>query len=300
MDLNREAMLVSLRISAWSGRLYDREASDHVAAHHDASTNVGRYNKRLLPKAALAALNATMSEARTLHYSNSLPWDDKGPRLLTVANYEHYAQVMDGLRERLVRQRARFIEDYDGYVEQARLDLGKLFRIEDYPSEDQLRDRFSIRYRITPVPDADHFIARLASDDTDRVKRDIERHIEEQLHGAVSDLYRRLAEAVERVSERLTEDDNGKPLVFRDTMISNIRDLVDLVPRLNIFGDQRLARLCDQVKDRIAGVEPDSLRPSRTFDPVVRDRVKRDADALMEQFAGYFPAQPVEPVREVA
>ncbi len=300
MDLTRDAMLVSLRISAWSGRLYDREASDHVAAQHDASTSAGRYNKRLLPKAALAALNATMSEARTLHYSNSLPWDHKGSRLLTVANYERYTEVMDGLRERLVRQRARFIEDYNHYVEQARLDLGKLFRIEEYPSKEDLRDRFSIRYRITPVPDVDHFIARLASDDTERVKRDIEIHIEEQLHDAVGDLYRRLAEAVERVSERLNEDGDGKPLVFRDTMVSNIRDLVDVVPRLNIFGDQRLARLCEEVKDRIAGVEPDSLRPSRTFDPAARARVKRDADALLEQFAGYFPAPPAEAAREVA
>ncbi len=300
MDLSRDAMLVGLRISAWSGRLYDREASDHVAAHHDASVSAGRYNKRLLPKAALAPLNAVMSESRTQHYAQSLPWDDKGSRLLTIENYEHYTQVMDGLRERLIRQRARFIEDYNDYVEQARIDLGKLFRIEDYPSKDQLRDRFSIRYRITPVPDADHFIARLASDDTERVKRDIELHIEEQLHDAVGDLYRRLAEAVERVSERLNEDRDGKPLVFRDTMISNIRNLVDVVPRLNIFGDQRLARLCEQVKDRIAGVEPDSLRPSGAFDPVVRARVKRDADELMEQFAGYFSPPPAEPAREVA
>ena len=299
MDLNRDAMLAGLRITAWSGRLYDREASDHVAVHHDASASAGRYNKRLLPKAAFAALTATMSEARTRHYANSLPWDDKGARLLTVANYEHYTELMDALRERVVRQRARFIEDYDDYVGQARLDLGKLFRIEDYPSKEALQDKFSIRYRITPVPDADHFIAKLASDDTDRVKRDIERHIEEQLHDAVGDLYRRLAEAVDRVSERLQEDENGKPLVFRDTMISNIRDLVDVVPRLNIFGDDRLARLCEQVKDRIAGVEPDSLRPSKTFDPVARAHVKRDADALMEQFAGYF-SPPSEPAREVA
>ena len=220
-----------------------------------------------------------MSEARTRHYANSLHWDGKRSRLLTVANYEHYTELMDGLRERLVRQRARFIKDYDDYVDQARLD--------------------SIRYRITPVPDADHFIAKLASDDTDRAKRDIERHIEEQLHDAVGDLYRRMAEAVERVSERLQEDENSKPLVFRDTMISNIRDLVDVVPRLNIFGDQRLAHLCEQVKDRIASVEPDSLRPSRTFDPVARAQVKRDADALMEQFAGYF-SPPSEPAREVA
>ena len=102
MDLNKDAMLVSLRISAWSGRLYDREASDHVAAHHDASSSVGRYNKRLLPKAALAALNATMSEARPQHAAQSLPCDDKGSRLLTVANYEHYTGIMDALRGRLV------------------------------------------------------------------------------------------------------------------------------------------------------------------------------------------------------
>ena len=160
------------RSARWSKRsvIYDREASDHVA-----SASAGRYNKRLLPKAAFAALTATMSEARTKHYKNSLPWDEKGARLLTVANYEHYTGLMDGFRERVVRQRARFIEDYDDYLDQARLDLGKLFSIEDYPSKEALQGKFSIRSRITLVPDADHFIVKLDSDDTDRVKRDIER-----------------------------------------------------------------------------------------------------------------------------
>ena len=88
----------------------------------------------------------------------------------------------------MVRERARFIEDYEDNIDQARLDLGKLFRIEDYPSKEALQDRFGIRYRITPVPDADHFMAKLASDDTDRVKRDIEHQVEERLHDAVGDL----------------------------------------------------------------------------------------------------------------
>ena len=224
MNLTHDAMLVSLRITAWSGRLYDRQASNHVAAHHDAAASAGRYNKRLLPKAAFAALTATVSEARAQHYANSLPWDDQGSRLLTVANYEAYTELMDGLRERMVRERARFIEDYDDNIDRARLDLGKLFRIGDYPSKEALQGKFGIRYRIVPVPDADHFMAKLASDDTERVKRGIEREIEERLHDAVGDLYRRLGEAVERVSERLTEDGEGKPLVFRDTMISNVRD----------------------------------------------------------------------------
>ena len=299
MNLTDDAMLVNLRITAWSGRLYDRHASHHVAVHHDAAASAGRYNKRVLPKAAFAALTATMSEARTKHYAKPLPWDDQGARLLSVANYDRYTELMNGLRERVVRQRARFIEDYDDYVDQARLDLGKLFRIEDYPSKEALQGKFSIRDRIAAVQDAENFMAKLATDDIERLKRDIECDVEERLHDAAGDLYRRLGEAVERVSERLQEDENGKPLVFRDTMISNVRDLVDVVPRLNIFGDDELARLCAQVKDRIASVEPDALRPSKTFDPAARAQVKRDADALAEKFAGYF-APPPEPVRKAA
>ncbi|MDE0488594.1 MAG: hypothetical protein OXI07_05305, partial [Gammaproteobacteria bacterium] len=273
MDLNTDAMLVSLRIAAWSGRLYDRDASAHVAAHHEAATSAGRYNKRLLPKEAFAALTATVSRARTAHYEQTLPWDDKGARLLTVANYERYTELMDGLCEKMIRERARFVEDYQDNIDRARLELGRLFRIQDYPSSAALKDKFAIRYRIAPVPDADHFIARLAGDDTERVKRDIERQVGERLNGAVGDLYRRLGESVERVADRLREDGDGKPLVFRNTMIENIRDLVDVVPRLNIFGDDELARLCERVKDRIASVEPDALRPSRTFDPGARRRV---------------------------
>ena len=140
MNLTHDAMLVSLRISAWSGRLYDRKASNHVAVHHEASASAGRYNKCLLPKAAFAALTATMSKARSSHYEQTLPWDDQGSRLLTVANYEHYMELLDGLRERMVRERARFIEDYEDSIDQARLDLGKLFRIKDYPSKEALQD----------------------------------------------------------------------------------------------------------------------------------------------------------------
>ena len=64
-----------------------------------------------------------------------------------------------------------------------------------------------------------------------------------------------------------------------------------------------LAQLCEQVKEKIAGVEPDALRPSRSFDPLARARVKRDADALAERFAGYFaPAAEVsaEPARALS
>ena len=92
----------------------------------------------------------------------------------------------------------------------------------------------------------------------------------------------------------IANNGEGKPLVFRDTMISNVRDLVDVVPRLNIFGDDRLAQLCQEVKDRIAHADPATLRPSPQYNPNIRHQVKRDADALKEKFAGYFGAPAVD------
>ena len=291
MNLTHNAMLVSLRIHGWSARRYDRKASQYVAVHHDASASAGRYNKRLLPKAALAALNATLNDARKTHYHHTLPWDDLGARLLPVANYERYTRALDELIERIVTERSRFLADYDNQVERARLDLGRLFRPDDYPSREQLMGRFAARYRIVPVPDSGHFLADLGAGENRKVRRDIERHVQERLNGALGDLYRRLGEAVGHVCERLTEDEKGKPKVFRDSLIENLRELVDIVPRLNLFGDRHLETLCQDVQDRIACVEPDVLRPSAKFDPAVRRRVKRDAEDLTAHFAGYFGAK---------
>ena len=199
---------------------------------------------------------------------------------------------MDGLRERVVRQRARFIEDYDDYIDQARLDLGKLFRIEDYPSKEDLQGKFAIRYRITPVPDADHFIAQLASDDTERVKRDIESHIEEQLHGAVGDLYRRFGEAVERVSERLQGGRRRQA-----AGVPGHHDLEHPRPGRRGAASQHLRRRdpgaalrAGEGEDRERRARRAASRP-RPSTPWPAAQVKRDADDLAEKFAGYFGAR---------
>ena len=295
MNLSNDAMLVTLRIQGWSARCYDRKASQFVAVRHDADASAGRYNKRLLPKVALASLNATLNEARKTHYHHTLPWDDVGARLLPVANYERYTGTLDRLIERMRTERSRFIADYDNQVRRARLDLGRLFSEDDYPSREELLGRFSARYRIVPVPDSGHFLAELANGESDRVRRDIQKDVTQRLSGALADLYRRLGEAVGHVCERLTEDENGKPKVFRDSLIENLRELVDIVPRLNVFRDEQLNTLCLEVQNRIASVEPNVLRPSAEFDPAVRRRVKRDAQDLAAHFAGYFGTQRAEP-----
>ena len=46
-----------------------------------------------------------------------------------------------------------------------RANLGRLFDPDDYPPKEALAQKFRIRYQVTPVENARHFLARLAADD---------------------------------------------------------------------------------------------------------------------------------------
>jgi hypothetical protein len=72
-------------------------------------------------------------------------------------------------------------------------------------------------------------------------------------------LYERLSDALGRVVERL--DDGDK--VFRNTLITNLRDLCVQIPKLNVMGDETILRLVGKA-EKIANLEPDQIRADET------------------------------------
>jgi hypothetical protein len=61
------------------------------------------------------------------------------------------------------------------------------------------------------------------------------------------------------VVERL--DDGDK--VFRNTLITNLRELCVQIPKLNVMGDETILRLVGQA-EKIANLEPDQIRADDT------------------------------------
>lgn len=45
MELQQKALLVTLSLSAWDGRRFDKAVTAEVAAIHQTSVDAGRYNK---------------------------------------------------------------------------------------------------------------------------------------------------------------------------------------------------------------------------------------------------------------
>jgi hypothetical protein len=285
-SLSSRAMLCSLSISMWSARKHDPDASEEIAVRHGAQTDSGRYHKVLLPKQALAEIQKVVSEARQEHYFMTLPWDDNGYRVLPAAAYMDHVERMRTLSNRFSIAVDALARQFLTLIDQAKLRLGGLFRESDYPIPDELRAKFSFDTKVLPLPDAGDFRVALGDEERDRVKRQITAAVEASLQVGTRELWFRLYEAVQHMADRLSAykvTEEGVEHPFRDTVVTNLVRLVDILPKLNITNDPELERLAEQVRTSLL-VDPKELRKSES----VRAETAKAAAAIAQHMAGYM------------
>ena len=285
-SLSSRAMLCTLSISTWSARKHDREASEEIATRHGAQADAGRYHKVLLPTEAFAEINKIVGDARREHYFMTLPWDDNGYRVLPAAAYLEHTQKMRELSDRFTPAVEALALQFGQLVKEASVRLGGLFRPEDYPAPDELRSKFSFETRVMPLPDAGDFRVTLGEEEKGRIKRQITAAVEASLQVASRDLWQRLYEAVSHMAERLSAykvSEEGVEHPFRDSVVTNLVRLVDVLPKLNVTGDVELERLTDQVRAALL-VDPKDLRTSES----VRTETAKSAAGIAQHMAAYM------------
>jgi hypothetical protein len=270
----------------WSARKHDPEASEEIARRHGAQPDAGRYHKVLLPKAALAEIQKIVSEARQEHYFMTLPWDDNGYRVLPAAAYMDHTEKMRDLSNQFTPAVEALAYQFGQLVEEAKVRLGGLFRPEDYPSANELCCKFSFETKVMPLPDAGDFRVTLGDEEKERIKRQITAAVEASLQVASRELWQRLYEAVSHLAERLQAykvTDEGVEHPFRDSVVTNLVKLVDVLPKLNVTGDPELERLAAQVRASLL-VDPQELRESE----LVRSETAKNATAIAQRMAAYM------------
>jgi len=286
MSLKEKAMLVRLGISQWTGRKYDRSVSEKVAADYGTTTDAGRYNKVLIANEAIKTVQQVANEARIYHYQNTLPWNDNGDRILPAMNFDHYSEKMREQRAKYEQTVREFISAYPDLVREAQARLNGMFNETDYPSPDEIKLKFNFAVDINPVPAEEDFRLELGNEETERIKAQIEERARRAQEIAMRDLWDRLYEAVKRMAGKLNEPDreNGKPPIFRDSLIKNIIDLVDLLPRLNLTNDPHLEEMRREVEARLCNYTPKELRETS----MTRKTAAQDAEEILKAMSGYM------------
>jgi len=276
--ITEKAMLASLHISCWSARKHDKQVSREVDERYGGK-DAGRFNKVLASKDALKSIKAITGNARIFHQEQTLPWGERGERLLPSANYGHYSRQMRMYQQQFEDAALAFVRDYHSVIWEAKQSLGGLFRKEDYPEPSEIRNKFAFRTSITPVPMSDDFRVNLGQDEVDAIKRDLEYRIEQAHAAANQDLWKRLYDVVSHMVDRLSDPE----AIFRDSLVGNIIKITELLPRLNINDDPQLDQMRRKVEENLCAYSPDQLRKNKKL----RREAVGNAQDVLDAMAGY-------------
>ena len=291
--LSQKAILASVTIGGWSARKYDEKVTKDTNRRHNAGDDAGRYNKLLIAKEGIEEINRITGAARTASYRLTMPWLDEGARILPTALYDEYAKTLRAFRIEYEAAVRKFSQGYPQLVTDAKARLNGMFNEADYPdvSEMSLFDRkknpwgrFRFEIVMLPCPDAADFRTDLADEHADDIRADIEARMQAAMQEAMSGPVQRVIIVVQAMVERLTAYKPAKPGsgkrsegTFKDSLVDNIRDLVELLPAFNIAGNKALDSITQRLRDELCRNDADVLRD----DAKVRDATKKAAKAIL-------------------
>jgi hypothetical protein len=273
-SIGSSSMLVELSISTWTGRKLDKRASQDVTAQNHADTGIANVHKKLLKCDELTAVQKFTANVRNLHYGMTMPWSDTGLRLLPTAQYFKYHQAMTEVQNEYERMVQAFLDAYDWAITQSQARLGDLFNPADYPSTNSISSKFRFRFSYIPLPDAGDFRIDVGNEANEQVRTHYKAYYANQLQDAMGDVWQRAYKALSKMSERLDYADHEQKKVFRDTLVSNVIDMVELLNVCNVTGDSQMAALAMKLDDALRGVTPDALRE----DGYLRAETKKAVD----------------------
>ena len=274
------AVLIDLSISCWTGRKLDKRASNDVTAQNNAAKGVANVHKKLLGDCAeLDAVQKFAANARNAHYAMTMPWSDLGMRLCPTTKYidtNGYERTMTGLQTEFFRLTEAFLSAYDWEIQNAQLKLGSLFNAEEYPARGELASKFKFRFVAIPLPDAGDWRLDIGNEAADSMREQYEKFYGEQLNKAMADVWERAHDALSKMSERLDYASAETKKVFRDSLVTNVQDIVDLLGTMNVTGDPAMTEAHKRLAAAMQGITPDALRE----DVYLRAQTKRQVDEV--------------------
>tara|TARA_R110002020_G_scaffold131494_2_gene293999 strand:- start:73 stop:1023 length:951 start_codon:yes stop_codon:yes gene_type:complete len=217
--------------------------------------------KKLLDTSHPAFKAVTAIRGRAVAYWKgvSLPYPESGIRLIrqdTITEFdEKIAELCVELDEAVTELNLHFGE----LRETARARLGDLFDASDYPAT--LIGMFAIEHDYPSVEPPD-YLRQLSPELYEQECLRVQSRFDEAVQLAEQAFLEELAKLVEHLTERLSGQDDGKPKVFRDSAVDNLRQFFDRFRALNVRSNEQLDELVDRAQGIVRGVATQDLRES--------------------------------------
>ena len=282
MSISSSAVLAELNISIWTANKLDKGATDSVLASNSASSGSAQVRKNLMAGSNKRKKIADYgARARLYHNQTTLPWSDKGSRLLPTSLFMEYKQNMNTIERTMNAMIDDFLLSYDDLVLDAKLHLGSLFNSTDYPNIDELRDKFGFKLVFSPLPESNDFRLDIPQQEMQELSGKYESAFNDRLNDAMQENWSKLHKTLTHMSEKLTEtEDENSVKRYHDSLVTNATELCGLLTHLNITKDPKLEEARRSLELTMLGVGIEDIKDS----PVVRSNVKNKVDEILNKF----------------
>lgn len=284
LGIATSSMLVELNISCWTARKLDKKVSEEVDQAKNTKVKAGNYHKHLLAgNPHLEAVNKYAAKVRLWNTKQTIPWSDSGGRIVTMENLFNggYKAQLDDHKVEFERLASNFIQVYPTLISAAAFQLGDLFDRDEYPEPDAVEKKFKFQYTLMPLPTSGDFRIDIGEQVKAELVQHYEDHFNERLNTAMRDVWGRLHECLSHMSERLANDDEGNRKVFHGTLITNAREMIGLLRRLNVTNDPKLEEARRDLELAMTNADTDTIKDS----DYVRETVKNKVDAILNKYS---------------
>ena len=281
MSITSSAVLVEQSISVWTANKLDRSATDKIITDNSAASNAAQVRKNLMAGSSLRKDIADFAGGcRLWHNTKTLPWADRGSRLLPTSLFLDYKQSVNIRRDKFNSMVDEFLTNYPSLVQTAGNYLGSLFNPDDYPSVDEVAAKFDYRLVFSPVPDSGDFRLDVPQQELDEIKSQYETSFDERMNDAMKDAWERLHKTLTHMSGKLEDNGDDKKKRFHDTFITNAQELCGLLTHLNVTKDPQLESARKQLESALTLTDVGLIKESS----FARDELKTKVDNVLGQF----------------
>lgn len=236
------------------------QARDKNGVDSTPDKSMLRLTKSLLTCKELDAIRKLDGQIRLYLYKRALPSvRRKGVYFVPLGEVGKVDQRMEEFKiERDVLVEA-FCAVYETAKEEAKKSLGDLYNEHDYLPVNEVRDSFvfttSFQSAGVAEPLKDAYPELFAREQQKAQKQWAEAAVEIQQVMRAG-----LKELVDHMVDRLQGNGDGKPKVFRDSLVTNFTEYLEMFEPRNVVDDKQLAELVSKCKGVLAGVKADDLR----------------------------------------
>ena len=302
LPLDKVMHKVSLQFKGLPSRnKADKDEARKIEQRESMAEGTFSTTKSLIGKTDLAEFDKKKKALSDFFYANTLPPDQgkNGYSLVPSKSLPVFTTETKRLKRECEDAYSEFMRDY-GFessdqrekwlgVQASR--LGGKFDASEYRSPEDMAKRFRINIPIEPFGD----ISESAGMWVDNETLSLLKRQEAEAHEAIADyasmaVWERVTDPLLAMVERLSEASEGDTIKadvtkgFKDSLVTNLRDIVEKLPVLMFQGDKRLEEVRTECQRLLKDIEsPKALRTS----PKKREDAKRSASDILKTVEGY-------------